>query len=194
MKFTEKVKERISRFILNAVIKNNESYPQLKGELFIKAYDTSEDGKLVYRYHHSNVIVNTASILISRLLKNNSEPAAGIAYLALGEGSSDWDIQDPPAPNTSKSLLEQEICRKSIDASTFIDPESGEPTTAHTNIVDYCVTLGEAEGVGPIVEMGLFGGDATEAMNSGTMINWRTFPVINKTNTMIVTIVFRIKA
>jgi hypothetical protein len=31
-------------------------------------------------------------------------------------------------------------------------------------------------------------------LGSGTMINWRTFPVINKTSTMSLTIIFRITA
>ncbi len=70
---------------------------------------------------------------------------------------------------------------------------TGEPTNAYTNIVDYVVTLGESEAVGPIVEFGLFGGDATDELNSGTMINWRTVPVITKTTGMVAVVIFRIK-
>jgi len=161
----------------------------LKGELFVKAYD---DGKLVYDYHHSNIIVNVASILIARLLKDSAEPAGGITYLAVGSGNESWDMFDPPAPTTSQTLLENEYYRKAIDMSTFVHPTTGEPTTTDTNIVDYVVTFGEAEGVGPMVELGLFGGDATSERNTGTMINWRTIPVINKTATMTLTIIFRI--
>jgi hypothetical protein len=78
--------------------------------------------------------------------------------------------------------------------ATFIHPETGEPTTVKTNIVDYSVSFGEGESVGPVVEMGLFGGDATSVAGTGTMVNWRTFPVINKTSTMTMTIIFRITA
>lgn len=168
-----------------------EEQPGLKGELFVRAY---EGGELVREYRHSNIIVNTASILIARLLKDSSEPAAGISYLAVGSGNASWDMFDPPAPTTSQTLLENEYFRKQIDMSTFVHPDTGEPTTTRTNIVDYVVTFGEAEGVGPMVELALFGGDATSERNTGTMINWRTIPVINKTATMALTIIFRITA
>jgi len=190
--FKEKTKRMLNMFKLNSSMREKEDIPGLKGELILKAYDMAQDGKLVYQYQHSNIIVNTASILIARLLKDSSEPQNGISFLAIGSGSGEWDLFDPPAPTTSKTFLENEFYRKSIDVSTFVHPETGEPTNAYTNIVDYAVTFGEGEAVGPIVEMGLFGGDATAEINSGTMINWRTFPVINKTSTMSVTVIFRI--
>jgi len=163
----------------------------LKGELILKAY---ESGQMVREIRQSNIIVNTASILISRLLKDNSEPMGGISYLAVGSGNPLWELLDPPAPSTSQTKLEMEFCRKAIDFSTFVDPESAEPTEIQTNIVDYSVTFSEGEAVGPIMELALFGGDATEEAKSGTMINWRTFPVISKTNTMTLTVIFRITA
>jgi len=163
----------------------------LKGRLILNAY---EKGELVYSYDNPNIIVNTASILIARLLKDNSEPTNGISHLAIGSGNAGWDLFDPPAPTTSQTVLENEFFRKEIDFTTFVHPNTGEPTTNPTNIVDYSVTFGESEAVGPVVEMGLFGGEATSQSNTGTMINWRTFPVINKTSTMTLTIIFRITA
>lgn len=190
--FKEKTKRMVNKFKLFPLLREKERVPGLRGELFLKAYDMAQGGKLVYNYHHTNIIVNTASILIARLLKDNSEPSNGISYLAIGSGNGEWNLFDPPAPTTSQPQLEYEFYRKAIDMSTFVHPETGEPTNAYTNIVDYAVTFGEGEAVGPIVEMGLFGGDATAELNSGTMINWRTFPVINKTSTMSVTVIFRI--
>jgi hypothetical protein len=190
--FKEKTKRILNMLKISPVIREREDGPKLKGELFLKAYDMALDGRLVYSYHKSNIIVNTASILIARLLKDSSEPSNGISYLAVGSGSGEWDLFDPPAPTTSKTNLENEFYRKAIDMSTYVHPETGEPTNAYTNIVDYAVTFGEGESVGPIVEMGLFGGDATAELSSGTMVNWRTFPVINKTSTMSVTVIFRI--
>lgn len=191
--FKEKTSRLSNRTVIHTVIgEKDEIYEGLRGELIIKAYDMLDEGKLVYEYKHSNIIVNTASILIARLLKNNQEPQNGISYLAIGSGSGSWDLFDPPAPTTSQINLENEFYRKAIDISTFVHPATGEPTSAYTNIVDYAVTLGEGQAVGPIVELGLFGGDATSELNSGTMINWRTFPVINKTSTMSVSIIFRI--
>lgn len=190
--FNEKLRRVRNFFSFFPILREKENISLPRGYLFIKAYDMALDGKLVYNYEEHNIIVNTASILIARLLKNNTEPQNGISYLAIGSGSGEWDLFDPPAPTTSQINLENEFYRKAIDVSTFIHPETGEPTSAHTNIVDYAVTLGEGEAVGPIVELSLFGGDATSEINTGTMINWRTFPVVNKTSTMSVTIIFRI--
>jgi hypothetical protein len=189
--FKENIQKMGNLFHMGTAIKERETYRGMKGKLILKAY---EGGVLVQEYTSPNIIVNTASILIARLLKDSSEPNAGISYLGIGSGNGEWDPFDPPAPTTSQTRLENEFSRKAIDLATFVHPETGEPTTVYTNIVDYSVTFGEGEAVGPIMEMGLFGGDATTELGSGTMINWRTFPVINKTSTMSLTIIFRITA
>jgi hypothetical protein len=185
--------EKISRFKnymrTMTSYKFNENYKGLKGELHLHLY---EKGEMIKEVVQSNIIVNTASILIARLLKDNAEPSSGISYLAVGSGNPSWNLLDPPAPTTSQTKLENEFFRKAIEFSTFVDPESAEPTEVETNIVDYSVTFSEAEAVGPIMELSLFGGDATEETDSGTMVNWRTFPVISKTNTMTLTVIFRI--
>jgi hypothetical protein len=190
--FKEKTSRLLNRTKISTKSKMKEDTKELRGALTIKVYDMFDGGKLIHTYHQSNIIVNTASILIARLLKNNQEPQNGISFLAIGSGSGSWNLFDPPAPTTSQINLENEFYRKAIDTSTFVHPVTGEPTSAYTNIVDYAVTLGEGEAVGPIVELSLFGGDATSELNSGTMLNWRTFPVINKTSTMSVSIIFRI--
>ena len=188
------IKETIKGFnkvamFFGSALKHKEQFSPLKGELFLKLY---EKGVLIHEYHKSNIVVNTASILIARLLKDNAEPTKGISYLAVGSGAAGWNPFDPPAPSTSQTLLESEFERKAIELTTFVNPETGEPTTTETNIVDYSVTFGEAEAVGPLLELGLFGGDATSERNTGTQINHRTMPVINKTNSMTLTIIFRI--
>ena len=190
--FIEKLKKTAAgalRFGASMLVEEDTRH--LQGELILKAYD---GGKLVYEHRQSNIIVNICSTLIARLLKDPSEPAGGITYLAVGSGNPSWDLFDPPAPTTSQILLENEYYRKQIDLSTFVHPETGEPTTTKVNIVDYVVTFGEAEAVGPMVELSLFGGDATSERNTGTMVNWRTIPVINKTATMTLTVIFRITA
>lgn len=185
----EFVKKSMLTMLAKVGLTFKEETREPKGELFLRLY---EKGKLIHYYHEHNIIVNSASILIARLLKNSQEPTAGISYLAVGSGNASWDPFDPPSPTTSQYLLENEFDRKAIDLTTFVDPETGEPVETETNIVDYSCTMGEADAVGPIMELGLFGGDATATINSGTQINWRTFPVINKTNSMTLTIIFRI--
>ena len=196
MRFKEIVKKSAADVQMNtAMVLEDKISKGIKGEVFIKAYDYAQGGKLVFEHNHSNIIVNTSSLLIARLLKDSSEPQNGIAYLALGSGSEDWDaatLLDPPAPTTSQTRLLREFYRKAIDSSTFVHPQTGEPTSSITNIVDYCVTFGEGEAVGPIVELGLFGGDGTDEINSGTMFNWLTFPVVSKTSRMVINIIVRI--
>jgi hypothetical protein len=151
-------------------------------------------GKIIEERSNHNIIVNSASILIARLLKDNQDPTGGITFLAVGTGGPSWNLQNPPQPTNIQTTLVSEIARKAFSTIdvTFIDPETGNPTTVPTNVLDFTATFAETEAVGALVEMGLFGGDATNIVNSGTEINYVTFPVINKTNAMTLTIIFRI--
>jgi len=174
-------------------IKHEEKAPRLRGQyrLILR-----ENGKTIEERTDHNIIVNSASVLIARLLKDSHEPDGGITYLAVGTGASGWNLQNPPQPTTSQTTLFNEIARKAFTTQdvTFIDPETGEPTTIPTNVVDFTATFAETEAVGALVEMGLFGGDATDLADSGSEINYRTFPTINKSNSMTLTIIFRITA
>jgi hypothetical protein len=191
--FRETYKKLRAQIAFGSSVRMQEQTKGLHGRFFVKAF---EGGKLVHEYVSDNVIVNSASILVARLLKDSTEPAGGITYLAVGTGHSGWNTQNPPAPTVSQSSLEAELARKHISSShtNFVDPSTGDPINTPTNVVDFAVTFSESDAVGPIVEMSLFGGDATDAINSGTMVNYRTFPVINKTNSMTLSIIFRITA
>lgn len=169
------------------VMKHEEATPQMTGHIFIKDFYT---GSLIWE--KKNIIVSTASILVARLLKDSKEPSNGITYLSLGTGAIGWNLQDPPAPTTSQVRLEAELFRKSAAYTSFINPTDGTTSVTATNIVDYAFNYLEGDATGALVELGLFGGDATDSLNTGTMINYRTFPVINKTNSMAFTIIVRI--
>lgn len=173
-------------------LRHKETMPSLHGHYTMILRDS--DGRVIEKREGNNIIVNSASILIARLLKDNHEPDAGISYLAVGTGGSGWNLQNPPQPTNTQTKLENEIARKAFTTEdvTFIDPDTGDPTIVPTNVVDYTATFAETEAVGPLVEMGLFGGDATDLADSGTEINYRTFPVLNKTNSMTLSIIFRI--
>lgn len=174
-------------------LKYEEKPKGLKGEFHMTLRD-SKTGVILEERHGHNIIVNSASILIARLLKDNNEPDAGISYLAVGTGAAGWNLQNPPQPTVSQTTLNSEIARKAFTTADvyFIDPETGDPTTVPTGVVDFSMTFAETEAVGPLVEMGLFGGDASDLKDSGIEVNYRTFPVINKTNSMTLTIIFRI--
>jgi len=175
--------------------KDPENIRRLHGEYWMTLRDAAT-GQILEQRHATNLIVNSASVLIARLLKDNHEPTAGISYLAVGTGASGWNLQNPPQPTVTQVNLENEIARKAFTTSdtSFVDPMTGEHVTTPTNVVDYTATFAETEAVGPLVEMGLFGGDAVDAPDSGTEVNYRTFPVINKSNSMTLTIIFRITA
>jgi len=195
MEFKEILRKAVDATFGGFRVKHEEDLRPISGEYRITLRD-SKSGQILEERQAKNIIVNSASILIARLLKDNSEPEAGISYLAVGTGAPGWNLQNPPQPKNTQVKLESEITRKAFTTEdvTFVDPDSGDPTVVPTNVVDYTATFAETEAVGPLVEMGLFGGDATDAADSGTEVNYRTFPVINKTNSMTLTIIFRITA
>jgi hypothetical protein len=193
MFFKDSLKRAKEAFLGAFKFKFDEKCKGLKGEFHILCRD-AKTGLVVEERRGHNIIVNTASILIARLLKDNHEPDAGISYLAVGTGAVGWNLQNPPQPTASQTMLYSEIARKAFTTPdvNFIDPETGDPTTVPTGVVDFTMTFAETEAVGPLVEMGLFGGDASDLRDSGTEVNYRTFPVLNKTNSMVMTITFRI--
>jgi hypothetical protein len=192
MLFRETLRRATERLFAGFRIRYEEKLNPLHGEYWMHLRD-AKTGELLEERHGTNIIVNSASILIARLLKDPNEPGGGITYLAVGTGGPGWNLQNPPQPTVTQTALFREIARKAFTEDvTFIDPVTGDHTIVPTNVVDYVATFAETEAVGPWVEMGLFGGDATDMLNSGTEVNYRTFPVINKTNSMTLTITFRI--
>jgi len=147
-----------------------------------------------------NLVVNTASILVARLLANKNDPVWGIKYLATGTGDPTWDPAAPPAPVGTETGLVAEIARKAFTSVNFIDPVTGAVTTTPTNVVDYVTIFNQTEAVGGLMEMGLTGGDAISTpvayanggKNTDTFFNVRRFAVIHKPATSTCTFVWRI--
>ncbi len=168
-----------------------------------------------YTLHINNIIVRDASILVARLMKDNQEPANGAKALAVGTGDSGWNPLSPPAATIDQRKLENELARKTFSNTDFIynthatSPSPGSVAALPTNIVDFTTTFAEGEAVGPLVEMSLLGGDVNANMSitnpiTGAydvtfdvtgfdmLINYLTFPVINKPATASLTITWRI--
>ena len=173
----------------------------MKGEFFITL--NHQDGR-EEKHHFKNVIVDSASLLIARLLADGqtsidpSGPSHGIRVLAVGTGDPNWNPSNPPEATANQTKLNAELARKRFSNVTFIKTDgSGLPASQVTNIVDYQTVFSESEAVGPIVELGLFGGgfgneNVDTTANSGTLINFRTIAVINKPSTATLSIIFRI--
>lgn len=183
---------------------------KIRGDVFITLRDAST-GEVQEEREHRNLVVRDASILIARLVKNNQEPPFGAYALAVGTGDVGWNVMAPPAPTNTQRALYSELARKTFSSTTFVD-SSGAPTAIPTNIVDFTTTFSESEAVGPLVEMGLIGGNistnlatrnpvsppngpynpAVDLTGRETLLNFLTFAVINKPPTSTLSITWRL--
>lgn len=166
-----------------------ESLPRPRG--FVWGVMEHEDGTREERTLGRNIIVNSASLLIARLLKANTEPSHGIWMMALGTGEAGEDPLDPPTASVEQTTLFAEIIRKTFSQTNFVTSE-GIPTTTPTNVVDFTAQFLEGEAVGILTELGLFGGDASAAPNSGTLVAYRRMRAWTKSPTSVLTLVWRI--
>jgi len=181
----------------------------IRGDVSIKLQDAATGEETSYELR--NLVVLDASILIARLLKNSQEPPHGIFALAIGTGDVGWNPMSPPAATNTQRALFSELTRKTFANTQFID-SGGLPASIPTKVVDYTTTFAQSEAVGPLVEMGLIGGNISSNLavknpvsppngsydptvdltTKETMINYLTFPVINKPATSTMTIVWRL--
>lgn len=198
--------EQIARFAFTTRFEENFHYAP-RGDVFI----TLRDGKTgeVQDYREiRNLVVKDASILIARLIKDSQEPPHGAFCLAVGSGDVGWDPMSPPAPTDTQRCLFSEIARKTFSNTEFIN-SGGVPVAIPTNIVDFTTIFTESEAVGPLVEMGLLGGNVVVSPRNPvtpsspydptidltayeTELNYLTFPVINKPATSTLQIVWRL--
>lgn len=183
---------------------------KIRGDVFIEVRDGGT-GVLQERRELLNLVVLDASILIARLMKNSQEPPHGVFALAVGTGQVGWNPMSPPAATNTQRALWSELARKTFASTNFVD-QNGIPAAYPTHVVDFTTTFAEAEAVGPLDEMGLLGGNVNSNLNIrnpvsppngpydptvdltnfDTLINYLTFPVINKPPTSTLTIVWRL--
>jgi hypothetical protein len=183
---------------------------KIRGDVFFYLRN-GQTGDLEEYREHRNLVVLDASILIARLMKNNVEPPHGIYALAVGTGNIGWNPMSPPAATNTQRSLWSEIARKTFANTQFINT-GGLPVAIPTNVVDFTTTFAEAEAVGALDEMGLLGGNISTNMSQrnpvlppngaydpnvdltqfDTLVNYLTFPVINKPATSTLTIVWRL--
>lgn len=208
MRFLEAI--RAARSAFSATLSGryeDDARPSLhKGEVFIILRD-GKTGEIQERRY--NIVALDASILIARLVKDNQEPPQGAFVLAVGSGDVGWNLQSPPAATNTQRALFSEVTRKTFSNTQHID-SGGSPTAIPTNVVDFTTTYTESEAVGALVEMGLLGGNIDSNLSiknpvpAGaydplvdmtayeTMINYLTFPVINKPATSTLEIIWRL--
>ncbi|MDF2533952.1 MAG: hypothetical protein K0R18_109 [Bacillales bacterium] len=164
------------------------------GEWNAETQSLTPDAEIIEKLEFKNLIVNSASTLMAQRLAPSSSTstvtpgnfiANGLQYLAVGQGvqesgQSGFDFMNPQPAAVTNVKLRDELFRKTFTSWSFIDQGTGASVSSATNIVQVVTTFLEAEAVGPIVEMGLYGGNATATKDSGFMFNYKTFPVWNK--------------
>ena len=161
-------------------------------DVFYKKDDLGKEG-ITYVSKKHNIVMSKLANLFAGFLHNDGNLATGIAYHALGEGLVAWDTATPiPSPPVTNEKLEAEFFRKEPSIIEYID-ESGAPFTptgdpgnpADPYIVQPRVRLktifnyGDANGYW-IREQAIFGGDATDTLDSGHIINIIRHPKIKK--------------
>lgn len=211
MRFTEGFRQIATKFRgLVGARYEEDARSHIRGDVFIKLRDGAT-GEIHQEFEKRNLIVRDASILIARLVKDNAEAPKGAFGLGVGTGDSGWNPMSPPAPTSTQRALYSELTRKTFSQTQFVDA-AGVPTAIPTNVVDFSTIFTESEAVGPLVEMGLLGGNistnlavrnpvsppngvysaALDLTTRETLINYLTFPVINKPATSTMEIVWRL--
>ena len=176
-----------------------------RGGTYDPQTNTIKGGEILAEKEVKNLIVESASVLMARRLAPGDnttspvppvdyEPISGLKYLAVGIGlledpslpydpitnpvSSAWNLQNPTEEKITDTALVGELFRKEFTSWSFLNNDL--PVSYPTNVLRLVTTFDVNEATGPLTEMGLFGGDATEAANSGIMFNYKTFAVWNK--------------
>lgn len=204
------VAETTPAFAVRPVCKEDVGVYRIRGDVLFTLAN-AKTGAIEEQRELRNLIVLDASILIARLVKDNSEPAHGIFCLAVGTGDVGWNPMSPPAATNTQRALYSELARKSFATTQFIDA-GGVPTAIPTNVVDFTATFSESEAVGPLCEMGLIGGSVSSNLavknpvtppngaysasvdltTKETLVNYLPFPVVNKPATSTLSIVWRL--
>ncbi len=192
-----------SRLSGGASFLSEDRVPPYSGEVFWTLRD-SATGAVLSEGRRKNIVTRDASILVARFIKgtpvpNTSEPRFGGYALAVGTGDVGWDLQNPPVATDTQRSLYNEIARKQMQVTEFIDADGGV-SGIPTRVVDFTTTFSESEAVGPLVEMGILGGDVdtnlsirnpilppngiydptVDVVGKDLLINFLSYPVINK--------------
>ena len=210
MKILEAFRNAGSAFRATLAGRYEERPRRPKGDVFIELRN-ARTGAVELAWERRNIVTLDASILIASLVKDSLEPPHGAFVLAVGSGDTGWNPLSPPAATNTQRALYAEITRKTFASSQFIDGD-GVPVAFRTNVVDFTTIYSESEAVGPLVEMGLIGGNISSNMSTKnpvtppngpynptvdlstveTLINYLTFPVISKPATSTFQVTWRL--
>lgn len=129
----------------------------------------------------SNLIVENCDRLLAAMMKRH-EGLQGILYLSVGEGQDEWDAAQPTI-TPSNSKLNKELLRRPLEADqiAYLEGQNQEPTNHLEITAEFHGADLVSNSFQSLREFGLFGGNATEAPDSGFMINYVIHPRIDLT-------------
>ena len=176
---------------------------EFAGEVFFEMRD-AKTGEILFEDHRKNVITLDAGILAAMLFNSPASRLLGANMLAVG-------TQNLGAPTPYQRSLNTEVARKTWASTTFRD-SMGAASLVPTNIVDFTCIFAESEAVAALSEMGIVASKNSSPLNPvlntnnppasrdttinvnnfDILVNYLTFPVINKPNTATLAITWRI--
>lgn len=124
--------------------------PGLKGEVLVEIFD-AKTGRLKESAHYKNLVVTAAKNAIADALRGNVANNQGqITYCAVGTSTT--------SPALADTQLNAEIARKLISVRS-----------ASGNVATFKTFFNQSEANGVLKEAGLFGGLASDTLNTGTL-------------------------
>ena len=146
----------------------------------------------------NNLIVNSLASLLPALLRRDAA-YSGLTYFAIGSGESSWDGA-PPAPDATRTQLQNESARYAIpapppadpadDGIIFLDPATDLPSGGDGETLSRKIQITMTIPLafeGTLREFALVGGTATGVANSGEMANHVVHGRIDMDDTMELT-------
>ena len=176
----EKVSKNKSPTELTAVAEDN---------LFIETIRKNENGEeeVIDSRKYHNIIVDNAAVFQARRFQPTGGLSNGFQMIAVGTGYGVGSETNPEQPSGDEVELRNEVGRRVIDNWEFLHPTTGEVSGSPTNVLqihaefDYNEAVPQGLDEASLVEIGLFGGDATTQKDSGQLFAYRVFSVITKT-------------
>jgi hypothetical protein len=184
---------------------------KIKGDVF--GVLQNEDGSEEVVLDQSNIYTLDGGVLASILFSKNLGVGwtRGLDMLIVGTGAS-GSTASPDIADYRQRKINTPLYRKGFSSVVYRNSD-GTLATVPTNIVDFTTTFESADAVGALTEMGLvatktgvgntsFGDQVNESFPTRTLtedisakdilVNYLTFPVINKPSGAILAITWRL--
>lgn len=184
----------------------NQKVPSVKGRVTVKVI---EEGQEKVIFEKDNIYTLDGGVLAAMQFSVGSRP---LTHLAVGTGASGVS-SSPDIPDSRQRSLNVELERKTFSSVVYRDV-NGNISAVPTNVIDFTSVFQSAEAVGPINEMGLISravlnqvnpvlengapvvfpsrDTSVDLNNFDVLVNYLTFPVINKPNGSVLAITWRL--